>query len=79
MSVFLGLPLSQVTRFGKKVSVDDDEKMKSLVTWLSCVVTHGAQMVTITESPTVHNDEQPETEDSRMDEPDGSGDKSPQN
>ena len=32
MSVFLGLPLSQVTRFGKKVSVDDDEKMKSLVT-----------------------------------------------
>ena len=55
LSKFLGLPLSQSTRFRREVNINDREKMKRLVTWLSCVVKHVAQMVTITESPKTTN------------------------
>ena len=55
LSEFLGLPVPQATRFGSEVPSDNRQKIKRLVTWLSCVVKHVAQMVPIIESPKTTN------------------------
>ena len=47
LSIFLGLPQCQASRVPRKVSSDNQEKIKRVVIWISNVIKHIAQMVEI--------------------------------
>ena len=56
LNLFLGLPTSQTSRFSMKVQADNTKALKRVKIWLSSIVKHIAQMVTIVDSTKGSND-----------------------